>query len=146
MSEKGNIERSERGCRQNLYQQHRGSINKPLICKWDVLSFGPSDWLPKVNQVYCLVNRKYLRTRLRSSSAAVGSGRKVSAKMIMRHEWHMSSYYTGVGSELICVIGSVSSHMWRRDVPQQGAFAVTNLKKKRVKTGKRRKGDSQYAK
>ena len=60
----------------------------------------------------------------------------------------MRSYYIIVKSELICVIGSVKSDMWDIiSVPaqcassRQNACAVTNLKKKRSKTSRKRENN-----
>ena len=55
-----------------------------------------------------------------TSSEVVGSRRghhrKASEVMTSRsiREGHMNSYYTIVGNELICVIGSVKAQMWDR--------------------------------
>ena len=49
-----------------------------------LLSFEPSYWFPKVNQVDCLRNRKYLRTRPGLSSEGVGI--MVKRDDVMRQE------------------------------------------------------------
>ena len=64
-----------------------------------------------------------------------GRHRKASEEMTSRSikERHMSNYYVTVGSDLICVVGSVKSDMWeRKSVSCAGRMGSKKMILKRV--------------
>ena len=112
---------------------YRGLYTAHCSRTMGLLSFEPSDGFAKVNQVDCLRNRKYLRTRLGHSSEAFGEGSGYRRKGSELWYWemmswgkkarHLSRYYTEGGRELIFVIGWVNSHMWEKKCPLCRAHA-----------------------
>ena len=105
---------------------YRGLYTAHCSRTMGLLSFEPSDWFPKVNQVDCLRNRKYLRTRLGLSSEGVGI--MVMRDDVMRQEgetlesllqWRRKGTY-------ICNRLSQLTHVGEEVSPVQGARARKN--------------------
>ena len=90
-----------------------------------LLSFEPSDGFPKVNQVDCLRNRKYLRTRLGHSSEGVGM--MVMRDDVMRQEGEtLESLLHWRKGIYICNRLSQLTHVGEEVSPVQGARARKN--------------------